>query len=99
MVVSAVPAKSKIDGSLLTKISSLLAFSGVSSRYMLTKCLASLRSADSSILSSTRYTRSNLLSSVGGRSMFCGTVMLVLYLLPIGLADASTLVQIGRAHV
>ncbi len=81
---------------LLTKISWLLAFSGVSSRYMPTRCRANLLSFCSSIRSSTRYTRSNLDRSVGGKSMFCGTGKFGLYLLPIGFAEASILVRAFR---
>lgn len=62
--------------------------SGRSSRYSPTKCLARRRSFPSSILSSTRYSRSNREMRVGGRSMLRVIGQARLYLDPTGFAAA-----------
>lgn len=69
---------------------------GLSSRYSETRCLASLRSLTSSILSRTRYRRSNREMSVGGRSMLRVMGQLRLYFDPTGFAAARIEVRALR---
>lgn len=53
---------------------------GTSLQNRLTKCFASRLSLSLSLLSSTRYTRSNLDSRVGGRLMFSARLSSGMYL-------------------
>lgn len=69
---------------------------GLSSRYNPTRCLASIRSLLSSILSSTRYKRSKREMRVGGRSMLRVMGQFRLYLDPTGFAAARIEVRAFR---